>query len=57
MQLLQRLSLFPVVFALPPEVQRTLPAQYAQACVQCMATTHQIVQALGMQVGGCDYGC
>eukprot|EP00983_Pelagomonas_calceolata_P122204 1160884-Pelagomonas_calceolata.AAC.22 len=50
MQLLQRLSLFPVVFALPPATQKALPADYALACVRCMATTHALVQAAGIQV-------
>jgi hypothetical protein len=50
LQLLHRLSLFPVVFALPPSVQQTLPANYAQACVRCVATTHALVQAQDMQV-------
>lgn len=44
MQLLQRLSLFPVVFAAPQELQSKLPADYALACVQCMATTQALAQ-------------
>jgi hypothetical protein len=50
MQLLQRLSLFPIVFALPPATQQALPADYAQACVQCMAAAHALVQVQGQQV-------
>lgn len=44
MQLLQRLSLFPVVFAAPQELQSKLPTDYALACVQCMATTQALAQ-------------
>ena len=49
MQLLQRLSLFPVVFAAPQELQSKLPADYALACVQCMAMTQALAQAARSQ--------
>ncbi len=51
MQLLQRLLLFPLVFALPQPLASAVGAEYGARCVACMAAADAVLKAQGMQVG------
>jgi hypothetical protein len=49
-RLLDRLSLFPVVFALPLEVQRQLGEAHGEACVTVMAAADALLKAQSFEV-------
>ena len=52
-RLLDRLSLFPVVFALPSDVQQQLGGGYGEACVTVMAAADALLKAQSFEVRGC----
>ena len=49
-RLLDRLSLFPVIFALPPDVQQRLGAAYGAVCATVMAAAEAQAKAQSFEV-------